>query len=116
MERCRLLAIWVEVGVEKLVKLGNSGCVCLRSLLDELGGGATLDGPGSSANIVRIRKVIDMVAHRHEQVEEDFPPHLHLHLHGTTTLEGLTTANNQGEVVSAQSRITVWRVVVRVTC
>lgn len=53
MERCRLLAIWVEFGVEKLVKLGNSGCVCvcLRSLLDGYSGGTTLDGPGSSANV-----------------------------------------------------------------
>lgn len=74
-----------------------------------------------------------MIAHRHEQVEEDFSPvvhnqsqiaisrlrnipHLHLHLHGATALEGLTTANNQSEVVSAQSRVTVWCVVVRVTC
>ena len=103
MERCRLLAIWVEFGVEKLVKLGNSGCVCLRSLLDGYSGGTTLDGPGSSANVVRVHQIIDMIAHRHEQVEEDFSPHLHLHLHGATTLEGLTTANNQSEVVSAQS-------------
>lgn len=33
MERCRLLAIWVEFGVEKLVKLGNSGCVCVFAIV-----------------------------------------------------------------------------------
>jgi hypothetical protein len=74
-------------------------------------------------DLLGIHEVIDMVAHRHEQVEEDFPPvdavsqvltiqrlasgwgsrahlfttvyipHLHLHLHGTTTLECFSGAN-----------------------
>jgi len=95
MERCRLLAIWVEWELIVLFKLGNSDDVCLFAVvLDELGDEATLDGPGCAANVVvRIHKVIDMVAHRHKQVEEDFPPHLHLHLHGTTTLECFSGAN-----------------------
>jgi hypothetical protein len=62
----------------------------------------------------RVNQVIDMVAHCHEQVEEQLSPHLHLILHGSTTFECFTAANNQSEVVGAQSAITVWCVLVRI--
>lgn len=55
----------------------------------------------------RVRKIIDMVAHRHEQVKEQFSPHLHLHLHGSTTLECFPAADDQSEVMSAQPRVIV---------
>jgi hypothetical protein len=72
-----------------------------------------LDGPGSTASRgARIRKIIDVIAHSHEQVKEQLSSHLHLHLHGSTTLKGFATADNQSEVMSAQTRVTVWRVLV----
>jgi len=94
-----VVACWqfrLSVGVEILVKLVNSGCVCLRSFFRQVQWLVQpLDGPRSATNVVvRIRKIIDMIAQSHEQVEEDLSPHLHLHLHGTTTLESLATADN----------------------
>ena len=40
-------------------------------------------------------------------------PIFHLHLHGSTPLESLTTSDNQSKVMSTETRITVWCVVVR---
>ena len=72
-----------------------------------------LDGPRSAAGGgARFRKIIDVIAHGHEQVKEHLSPHLHLHLHGSTTLECLSTADNQSEVMSAQTRVAVGRVLV----
>ncbi len=52
-----------------------------------------LDGFGS-ASICHIHDIIDMIAHRDEQVKEQFPPKLHLHLHRSATLERLPAAND----------------------
>lgn len=47
------------------------------------------------ANAVHIRNVINMIAHGDEQVEKQFPSHLHFHLHCTTTLEGFPAADDE---------------------
>jgi hypothetical protein len=42
-----------------------------------------------------IHNVIDVIAHRHEQIEKQFATDLHLHLHGSAPLESLTTSNDE---------------------
>lgn len=39
--------------------------------------------------------VVDMVAHGHKQIEEQFATILHLHLHGSAPLESLATSDDQ---------------------
>jgi hypothetical protein len=58
--------------------------------------------------------VIDMIAHSHKQIEEQFAPILHLHLHGSAPLESLATPDDQSKVMSAESRFCVWRVLIRI--
>ena len=53
-----------------------------------------------------------MIAHRHKQIEEQFAPVLHFHLHGSAPLEGFATSDNQCKVMSAEPRFCVWRVVI----
>lgn len=55
-----------------------------------------------------------MIAHRHEQIKEQFAANLHFHLHGSASLERLATPNDQSKVMSAQSRVRVWRIVIRI--
>lgn len=55
-----------------------------------------------------------MVAHCHKQIKEQLAPILHLHLHGSTSLEGLAAANNESQVMGSKARIGVRRVVVRI--
>lgn len=43
-----------------------------------------------------------MVRHGDEQIKEELPAGLHLHLHGAAVLECATAADDQGEVVGAQ--------------
>ena len=38
--------------------------------------------------------------------------YLHLHLHGSTPLESLATSDNQSKVMSAETRVSVWGVIV----
>lgn len=40
--------------------------------------------------------------------------YLHLHLHGSTPLERLATPDDQSEVMSAELRVRVWSVLVRI--
>jgi len=42
-----------------------------------------------------------MVAHRHEEIKEQFAANLHLHLHGAAALEGAAASNNEREVMSS---------------
>jgi len=70
-------------------------CVCVCRSRDLQWVGQRLDG-FRGASVARIHNVIDMVAHGHEQVKEQFPPNLHFHLHGSTTLKGLPTTDDQG--------------------
>jgi hypothetical protein len=58
-----------------------------KSRMSRLGVGGTQGSP-------RVRKIIDVVTHGHEQVKEQLPPHLHFHLHGSATLECLPAADN----------------------
>jgi len=60
------------------------------------------DRLGSTLELDTILEVVHVVAHRHEQVEEQLAANLHLRLHGPTALERLPTSNNQGQVMSAQ--------------
>ena len=46
--------------------------------------------------------VIDMIAHSHKQIEKQFAPILHLHLHGSAPLESLATPDDQSKVMSAK--------------
>jgi len=39
--------------------------------------------------------VIDVITHRHEQIEKQFAPILHFHLHGSAPLKSLTTSDDQ---------------------
>lgn len=53
-----------------------------------------------------------MIAQRNKQIKEKLPPTLHLYLHGPAPLKGLATSNDQGEVVGAEARVRVRRVVI----
>lgn len=99
--RCRLLAICVSWSRESGQVEVTPVCMFAVNSLTGSMACATLDGPGSAASGARVHKVIDMVAHCDEQVEEQLSPHLHFHLHCTTTLECLPAANNEGEVMRA---------------
>ena len=61
-----------------------------------------------------LRKVVHVVAHCHKQIKEQLAATLHLHLHGSTSLEGLATANNESQVMSTQARVGVRSVLVRI--
>lgn len=55
-----------------------------------------------------------MVAHGDEQIEKQFATAFHFHLHGPAPLESLATSDDQGQVMSAEPRVRVRRVVVRI--
>ena len=46
-------------------------------------------------NSPHVTKIIDVVTHSDEQVEEQLSPHLHFHLHGSTTLESFPATDDQ---------------------
>lgn len=57
------------------------------------------------------RDVVDMVAQRNEQIEEELGVAVeHLELHGAAALEGAAAADDEGEVVRAQLGVGVGRV------
>ena len=59
--------------------------------------------------------VVDVVAKRHEQVEEELRATVeHLELHGAAPLEGAAAADDEGEIVGAKLGVCVRRVGVRV--
>jgi hypothetical protein len=58
--------------------------------------------------------VIDMIAHSHKQIEKQFAPILHLHLHGSAPLKSLATPDDQSKVMSAKPRFRVRRVLIRI--
>jgi len=66
-----------------------------------------LDGPWCAASGAHVTKIIDVVTHSDEQVEEQLSPHLQFHLHGTTTLERFPATDDQSQVMSAQFAVTV---------
>jgi len=79
--------------------------VLSKPLLGEVGRAAALDN------------VVDMIAHRHEQIEEELGVALlHLHLHCAAALEGLAAADDECEVVCAEARVAGRRVRVGETC
>jgi len=55
-----------------------------------------------------------MVAHGHEQVEEELAALFHLGLHGSAPLECLATSDDQSEIMGAEPRVCVGCVVVGV--
>lgn len=55
-----------------------------------------------------------MIAKSHKQIKEKFPTTLHFRLHGSAPLKRLATSNNQGQVMSAEPRVRVRRVVIRI--
>jgi hypothetical protein len=65
-------------------------------------------------NVPHIDNIIDMIAQRNKQVEEKFTPTLHLQLHGSAPLKCLATSNDQGQIMSAEPRIRVGRVVISI--
>lgn len=71
---------------------------------------------GGKGGAPRIYDIIDMITHGYKQVKEQFPPHLHFHLHGSTTLECFPATDDECEIMSAQPRITVRRVLVGIPC
>lgn len=55
-----------------------------------------------------------MVDHSHEEIEEQWRPTLvHLVLHGTTTLECVTAADDERKIVCTKFRVASWRVGIR---
>lgn len=43
-----------------------------------------------------------MIAHRNEEIEEQLPTFFHLHLHGATSLESVSAADDESQVMSSQ--------------
>jgi hypothetical protein len=60
-----------------------------------------------------LHNVIDVIAHRDKQIEEQFAPILHFHLHGSAPLESLTTSDDQSKIMSAETALSVWCLVIR---
>jgi len=80
-------------------------------LIRKVGSVQTLDGP---RGFVEIHNVIHVIAHRHKEIKEQFASHFHLRLHGAAALEGFAAADNKRQVMSAETRVAVRRVLVRV--
>lgn len=59
-------------------------------------------------------QIIHMVAHSNKQIKEPLMTLLHFSLHSSALLEDLPCANNHSQIMSAQLRVRVRRVVVRV--
>lgn len=62
-----------------------------------------------------VHNIIHMITQGNKQIKEKLPTHLHLHLHGAAALKGAPTANDEREVVGAEARVRVRRVLVGVT-
>ena len=71
-------------------------------------------GTDGWANSPDLDNIINVIAHSHKQVEEQFATILHLHLHGSAPLESLPTSDDQSKIMSAKPRFRVWRVVIRI--
>ena len=56
-----------------------------------------------ASDLPDLDNVIDVVAHRYKQVEEQFAPILHFHLHGSAPLESLSTSDDQSKIMGAES-------------
>jgi hypothetical protein len=68
---------------------------------------------GKRGDLRHIHNIIDVIAHGDKEIEKQLPPHLHFHLHRPTALERLPAADDESEVMGAQPRVGVWRVLVR---
>lgn len=53
-----------------------------------------------------------MVAHCHEQIKKQLAAVLHFHLHGPTPLECLAASDDESQIVSAQPRLGIRRIVI----
>jgi hypothetical protein len=71
------------------------------------------EGEGDG-NAPHLHNIIHMIAQSHKQIKEKFPTTLHFRLHGSAPLKCLATSNNQGQVMSAEPRVRVRRVVIRI--
>ena len=65
-------------------------------------------------SIPHLHNVINMVAKCDEQIKEKFTATLHFRLHGSAPLKCLATSDDQGEIMSAEPRVRVRRVVIRI--
>lgn len=101
--RCGVGNLSDECRSRDLVKLSVlrdlCACACVyvfALIFDGINGAvqSESDGPWSSASIAHVHEIINMITHSHEQVKEQFTPHLHFHLHGATTLEGLPASDD----------------------
>jgi len=70
-----------------------------------------LDGFGG-LRVPHIHDVIDVVTKCNEEIKEKFTTGFHFRLHGSRAFECLATADDEGEVMSAEARIRVRRVVI----
>src|SRR5215469_16297197 len=77
---------------------------------------AASSGKRSLGHLLEIHKIINMVANCHEEIKEQFAANLHLHLHGAAALEGFPASDDQSQVMSAEARVTVRRVLVGIAC
>lgn len=78
-------------------------------------GGTILSDSLWCTSVGNVNDIVKVVAHGHKQVEEQLAAaRLHLGLHGSAALEGLAAADDQGEVMSAQTAVRVGRVSVGV--
>ena len=64
--------------------------------------------------VPHLHNIIHMITQSHKQIKEKFPTTFHFRLHGSAPLKCLATSNNQGQVMSAEPRVRVRRVVIRI--
>jgi len=83
--RCRFQHILVQILSYLIIAPSRRSEVVEMRSLDDFGRSAIAD----------FDNVIDVIAHRHEQIEKQFAPILHFHLHGSAPLESLTTSDDQ---------------------
>lgn len=60
--------------------------------------------------------IVNVVAKSNKEIKEELGSAVvHLELHGTAPLEGAARANDKRKIVSAEFRVSVWRVVVSIS-
>lgn len=69
---------------------------------------------GNGVYLRHIHNIINVVAHSHKEIKEQFAANLHLHLHRAAALERPPAADDQSKVMSAEAGVIVRRVLVGV--
>ena len=69
--------------------------------------------PSVASDLPDLDNVIDVIAHRHKQVEKQFAPILHFHLHSSAPLKSLATSDDQSKVMSAETALSIRCLIIR---